>query len=148
MGWSFFSGQTLTDISDISVLSLPIYSFEISNSECYSFEIKTNQDNTVGSIILLQKPRSQFGLTVSYLHQKGDFEPRDDLAFKGRPPIENTNQERKHLRPQSPPSTEETKPYGLELLNPTVGRDGDFRTELRFAPAMRLRKSSLIIDFA
>lgn len=45
IGWSFFSGLTLSDISHISVLSLPICPSEISNSECYSFGTATGQDH-------------------------------------------------------------------------------------------------------
>lgn len=41
IGCSLLSGLSLADISHISVLSLPIYSFEVSNSKCYSFKTNT-----------------------------------------------------------------------------------------------------------
>lgn len=62
MGLSFLSGLALTDISHISVLSLPIYSFEISNSDCYSFEVATDQDN---EIIF----ESDFNQLISNIHK-------------------------------------------------------------------------------
>lgn len=43
-GCSYFSGISLAEISHISVLSLPIYSFEISNSQNYSFGAIPEED--------------------------------------------------------------------------------------------------------
>lgn len=37
MGWSYLSGLSLADISHISLIDLPVYACEISNSDCYSF---------------------------------------------------------------------------------------------------------------
>jgi len=35
--WSMFSGQSISEISNIAVLSLPIYAEDLSNSEVYQF---------------------------------------------------------------------------------------------------------------
>ena len=64
LGWSFFSKCSLAAISNISVIRLPIYSYELWNPQCYHFsdEVENRREeelpSTDAASIMTAKTRS------------------------------------------------------------------------------------------
>ena len=65
LGWSFFSKSSLAAISNISVIRLPIYSYELWNPQCYHFsdEVENRREEELPSTntasIITAKTRSE-----------------------------------------------------------------------------------------
>lgn len=104
-GWSYLSGASLADVSNISTLSLPVYAFDISNSECYSFEPtllevlddSRSETTEIASIVLsLRAPASPklapvphlghlLQQTKSIAWQSSAKEPHPNLSLSNNP---------------------------------------------------------------
>ena len=83
--WSILSGISLTDVSNISVLAVPIYAHEISNSARYIFgdiqpESLTVEDREAASNAVQQTPRIDWMIGYALLHEaRGNATKRNTL---------------------------------------------------------------------
>ena len=93
---SVLSGLSLTEVSNISILAVPIYAHEIKNSERYTFgdfslpplEEVPSQESADQSTISPPKPRKRDRLTAAVLRQRKEKPPPErNLPVRIKPAI-------------------------------------------------------------
>ena len=95
---SVLSGLSLTEVSNVSILAVPIYAYEIKNSERYPFgdfslpplEEVPSQESADQSGISTPKPRKRDRLTAAVWRQKKEKPPtpeRESLPVRTKPDI-------------------------------------------------------------
>ena len=93
---SVLSGLSLTEVSNISILAVPIYAHEIKNSERYTFgdfslpplEEVPSQESADQSTISTPKPRKRDRLTAAVWRQRKEKSPtpeRESLPVRTKP---------------------------------------------------------------